>query len=147
MTGTGSRAVRFDRYGGREVLYVADVPMPAPAAGEVVVAVRAAGINPGETNIRTGALHDRFPATFPSGQGSDLAGVVTAVGESAGELAAGDEALGGSGCRLSATFPSGQGSDLAGVVTAVGESAGELAAGDEVLGFSWRRSSTASRSI
>jgi NADPH:quinone reductase-like Zn-dependent oxidoreductase len=101
MTGTGSRAVRFDRYGGREVLYVADVPMPAPAAGEVVVAVRAAGINPGETNIRTGALHDRFPATFPSGQGSDLAGVVTAVGESAGELAAGDEVLGFSWRRSS----------------------------------------------
>jgi NADPH:quinone reductase-like Zn-dependent oxidoreductase len=101
MTGAGSRAVRFDRYGGRDVLYVADVPMPAPAAGEVVVAVRAAGINPGETNIRTGALHDRFPATFPSGQGSDLAGVVTAVGESAGELAAGDEVLGFSWRRSS----------------------------------------------
>jgi NADPH:quinone reductase-like Zn-dependent oxidoreductase len=101
MTGAGSRAVRFDRYGGRDVLYVADVPMPAPAAGEVVVAVRAAGINPGETNIRTGALHDRFPATFPSGQGSDLAGVVTAVGESAGELAAGDDVLGFSWRRSS----------------------------------------------
>ena len=101
MIGTGSRAVRLDRYGGRDVLYVADVPMPAPAAGEVVVAVRAAGINPGETNIRTGALHDRFPATFPSGQGNDLAGVVTAVGESAGELAAGDEVLGFSWRRSS----------------------------------------------
>src|ERR1035441_7978636 len=114
MTGTGSRAVRFDRYGGREVLYVADVPMPAPAAGEVVVAVRAAGINPGETNIRTGALHDRFPATFPSGQGSDLAGVVTAVGESAGELAAGDEVLGFSWRRSShATHVSAKGAQPA----------------------------------
>jgi NADPH2:quinone reductase len=77
MTSSGSRAVRFDRYGGRDVLYVADVPMPAPAAGEVVVAVRAAGINPGEAAIRSGALDELFPATFPSGQGSDLAGVVT----------------------------------------------------------------------
>ena len=32
MTGTGARAVLFDRYGGRDVLYVADVPMPTPAA-------------------------------------------------------------------------------------------------------------------
>jgi hypothetical protein len=80
VTGT-ARAVRFDRYGGREVLYVADVPMPVPAAGEVVVAVRAAGINPGEASIRKGLLHEQFPATFPSGQGSDLAGVVTAVGD------------------------------------------------------------------
>lgn len=61
------------------LLYLADVAIPEPAAGEVVVAVRAAGINPGEAAIRSGALHDRFPAAFPSGQGSDLAGVITAV--------------------------------------------------------------------
>jgi NADPH:quinone reductase len=101
MTSSGSRAVRFDRYGGRDVLYVADVPMPAPAAGEVVVAVRAAGINPGEAAIRSGALDELFPATFPSGQGSDLAGVVTAIGEGVGELAAGDEVLGFSWRRSS----------------------------------------------
>src|ERR1039458_9380578 len=101
MNESRARAARFDRYGDRTVLYVAEVPMPAPSDGEVLVAVRAAAINPGETNIRTGALHDRFPATFPSGQGSDLAGVVTAVGESAGELAAGDEVLGFSWRRSS----------------------------------------------
>ena len=77
---THARAVRFDQYGGRDVLYVADVPMPTPAADEVVVEVRATGINPGEAKIREGALHARWPATFPSGEGSDLAGVVTAVG-------------------------------------------------------------------
>ncbi len=71
MTAESARAVRFDRYGGREVLYIAEVPMPVPAAGEVMVSVRAAGINPGEAAIRSGALHGRFPATFPSGQGSD----------------------------------------------------------------------------
>jgi NADPH2:quinone reductase len=94
MTSARARAVRFDRYGGRDVLYVADIPMPAPAEGEVVVSVRAAGINPGEAAIRSGALHDRFPATFPSGEGSDLAGVVTAVGEGVEEFSAGDEVLG-----------------------------------------------------
>src|SRR5450631_1949228 len=71
------RAVQFDRYGDRDVLYVADVPAPEPAAGEVVVEVRAAGINPGEATIRSGALDAAFPATFPSGEGSDLAGVVS----------------------------------------------------------------------
>ena len=76
MTATGARAVRFDRYGGRDVLYVTDIPMPVPASGEVVVAVKATGINPGEAAIRSGALDARFPATFPSGEGSDLAGVV-----------------------------------------------------------------------
>lgn len=94
MAAAVARAVRFDRYGGRDVLYVADVEMPSPDPGEVVVEVRAAGINPGEAAIRTGALHDMFPATFPSGEGSDLAGVVTAAGPGVTEFSVGDEVLG-----------------------------------------------------
>jgi NADPH:quinone reductase-like Zn-dependent oxidoreductase len=80
---------------------VADVPVPEPAAGEVVVEVRAAGINPGEAAIRSGALEAMFPATFPSGQGSDLAGVVSALGDGVTELAVGDEVLGWSWERSS----------------------------------------------
>ncbi|WP_428342880.1 NADP-dependent oxidoreductase [Mycobacterium sp.] len=91
---TQTRAVRFDSYGGPEVLYVADIERPAPGAGEVLVEVRAAGINPGEAGIRTGALHEQFPATFPSGEGSDLAGVVIGVGDSVRDFAVGDEVLG-----------------------------------------------------
>jgi NADPH:quinone reductase-like Zn-dependent oxidoreductase len=94
MADAVARAVRFDRYGGRDVLYVADIDMPAPAAGEVVVEVRAAGINPGEAAIRSGAMHEMFPATFPSGEGSDLAGVVTDVGPGVTEFSIGDEVLG-----------------------------------------------------
>ncbi|MCV7445535.1 NADP-dependent oxidoreductase [Mycobacterium paraense] len=94
MASAVARAVRFDRYGGRDVLYVADVDMPSPGPGEVVVEVRAAGINPGEAAIRSGALHDMFPATFPSGEGSDLAGVVTAAGPGVTEFSVGDEVLG-----------------------------------------------------
>jgi len=96
-----ARAVRFDCYGDRDVLYLADIPVPTPEPGEVLIQVRAAGINPGETNIRTGFLHDRFPATFPSGQGSDLAGVITAVGPEVTEFAVGDEVLGYSWRRSS----------------------------------------------
>ncbi|OBI11648.1 NADPH:quinone reductase [Mycobacterium sp. E2327] len=94
MTAGTARAVRFDRYGGRDVLYVADVDMPSPGPDEVVVEVRAAGINPGEAAIRSGAMHDMFPATFPSGEGSDLAGVVTAVGPGVTAFSVGDEVLG-----------------------------------------------------
>jgi NADPH:quinone reductase-like Zn-dependent oxidoreductase len=94
MAAANARAVRFDRYGGRDVLYVADIEMPSPGSGEVVVEVRAAGINPGEAGIRVGAMHEMFPATFPSGEGSDLAGVVTAVGPGVGEFSVGDEVLG-----------------------------------------------------
>lgn len=96
-----ARAVRFDRYGGGDVLYVADVPVPRPTVGEVVVQVRAAGINPGEAAIRTGAFEASLPSTFPSGEGSDLAGVVSALGEGVTEFAVGDNVLGWSWRRSS----------------------------------------------
>jgi NADPH2:quinone reductase len=96
-----ARAVRFDKYGGRDVLYIADVEVPSPAAGEVVVQVKAAGLNPGEASIREGYLDAAFPATFPSGEGSDLAGVVTAVGDGVTGFSAGDEVLGWSSTRSS----------------------------------------------
>ncbi|HZL48432.1 MAG TPA: NADP-dependent oxidoreductase [Solirubrobacteraceae bacterium] len=96
-----ARAVRFDHYGDRDVLYVTDVEVPLPAAGEVLVKVRAAGINPGEAAIRAGALAERFPATFPSGEGSDLAGVVSSIGDGVTEFAVGDEVLGWSWRRSS----------------------------------------------
>ena len=89
-----SKAVQFDQYGDVDVLAVRDVEKPVPASGEVLVVVKAVGINPGEAMIRRGALHDRWPATFPSGQGSDLAGVVAEVGSGVDAFAVGDEVLG-----------------------------------------------------
>jgi NADPH:quinone reductase len=95
------RAVRFDRYGGVDVLEVREVDDPVAGPGRVLVAVNAAGINPGEIAIREGRLHERFPATFPSGQGTDLAGVVQAVGDGVDAFAPGDEVLGWSEERAS----------------------------------------------
>jgi NADPH:quinone reductase-like Zn-dependent oxidoreductase len=88
------RAVRFDRYGGIDVLDVVDVPAPVPGPGQLLIRVKDAGINPGEAKIREGLLHERWPATFPSGQGSDLAGIVEQVGEGVDGWAAGDEVIG-----------------------------------------------------
>jgi NADPH:quinone reductase-like Zn-dependent oxidoreductase len=88
------KAVRFSEYGDVDVLEVVEVPPPEPGAGEVLVRVNAAGINPGESKIRAGLLHARWPATFPSGQGSDLAGVVDALGPSVDGWRVGDEVLG-----------------------------------------------------
>jgi NADPH:quinone reductase-like Zn-dependent oxidoreductase len=88
------KAVRFDEYGPVDVLDVRDVPVPEPGAGQVLVRVRAAGINPGEAKIRAGALHELFPATFPSGQGSDFAGVVERAGDGVTEVAPGDDVIG-----------------------------------------------------
>jgi NADPH:quinone reductase-like Zn-dependent oxidoreductase len=95
------RAVQFDHYGHADVLHLADVPRPEPGPGQVVVEVVAAGINPGEASIREGFLHERWPATFPSGEGSDLAGRVVAVGDGVTGFAAGDEVLGFSEGRSS----------------------------------------------
>jgi NADPH:quinone reductase-like Zn-dependent oxidoreductase len=60
----------------------------------VLVAVKAAGINPGEIAIREGRLHERWPATFPSGEGTDLAGVVRAVGDGVTGFEIGDDVVG-----------------------------------------------------
>ena len=88
------KAVRFDEYGGVDVLKVADVPKPEPGPGQVLVQVKAAGINPGEAKIRDGLLHSRWPSTFPSGEGSDLAGVVAETGPGVTSWSVGDEVIG-----------------------------------------------------
>jgi NADPH:quinone reductase-like Zn-dependent oxidoreductase len=88
------KAVRYDSFGGIDVLQVVDVPRPVAGAGEVVVEVKAAGINPGEAMIRTGGLADRWPSTFPSGQGSDFAGVVAELGSGVTGFDVGDEVIG-----------------------------------------------------
>jgi NADPH:quinone reductase-like Zn-dependent oxidoreductase len=88
------QAVRFDEYGPVGVLDVRDVPVPEPAAGQVLVKVRAAGINPGEAKIRAGELAERWPSAFPSGQGSDFAGVVDKLGPGVTAVTPGDEVIG-----------------------------------------------------
>jgi NADPH:quinone reductase-like Zn-dependent oxidoreductase len=89
-----SKAVQFDSYGDIDVLDVRDVERPRAESGEVLVEVKAAGINPGEAAIRKGFMHDMWPATFPSGQGSDFAGVVAETGSGVNEFAVGDEVIG-----------------------------------------------------
>ena len=71
-----------------------DVPRPEPGPDQVLVAVRAAGINPSEAAVRTGRVRDVFPATLPSGEGSDLAGVVEEIGSRVNGVAVGDEVIG-----------------------------------------------------
>jgi NADPH:quinone reductase-like Zn-dependent oxidoreductase len=88
------RAVQFDGYGGVDVLQVRDLADPVAGPGELLVAVKAAGINPGEIAIREGLMHERWPASFPSGQGTDLAGVVRSIGDGVTGFAVGEEVLG-----------------------------------------------------
>jgi NADPH:quinone reductase-like Zn-dependent oxidoreductase len=95
------KAVRFDEYGEVDVLRVVDVPRPVPGTAQVLVQVKAAGINPGEAKIRLGLEDSRWPATFPSGEGSDLAGIVAETGQGVTSFSAGDEVIGWTDNRAS----------------------------------------------
>ena len=95
------KAVRLEEYGGVDVLKIVEVPRPEPGPDQVLVQVKAAGINPGEAKIRDGALAALWPATFPFGEGSDLAGVVSSAGDGVTGFAVGDEVLGWSWRRSS----------------------------------------------
>ncbi len=95
------KAVRFENYGGIDVLKIEDVPRPVPGEGQVLVQVKAAGINPGEAKIREGLLDALWPATFPSGEGSDLAGIVAETGPGVTAFSAGDEVIGWTDNRAS----------------------------------------------
>lgn len=93
--------MRFAEYGGLDVLKVVEVDRPVPGPQQALVRVVAAGISPGEAMTRQGLLRDRFPVTFPSGQGSDLAGVVEELGDEVTGFSVGDEVIGFTNRRAS----------------------------------------------
>lgn len=101
MENQKNHAVRYDHFGGTDVLYVAELPKPLPKAAEVLVRVKTAGINPGEASIREGRLQKMFSSTFPSGQGSDFAGIVEDTGDGVSKFKEGDEVIGFSNRRNS----------------------------------------------
>jgi NADPH2:quinone reductase len=81
------KAIRIREFGGPEALSLEDVPEPTPAAGQVLVRVRAAGVNPVDTYIRSG-MHAVKPA-LPFTPGLDAAGEIEAVGEGVTRLSVG----------------------------------------------------------
>jgi len=78
-------------YGGPEVLVYEDAPRPHPGAGEVLVRIHAAGINPVDWKIREGQLKAMLHHAFPLVLGWDLSGVVEALGPNLTRLKVGDE--------------------------------------------------------
>jgi NADPH:quinone reductase-like Zn-dependent oxidoreductase len=68
------RALRIHGYGGPEVMHLAEVPAPSPAAGQVLLKVRAASVNPIDWKMRRGMLASIFPLSFPRTLGRDCAG-------------------------------------------------------------------------
>ncbi len=93
------RAVRFDEYGGVDVLQVIEVEPPELGDGQLLIAVKAAGINPFDSKLRRGVFKADIPLTFPAAQGTDVAGVVTQIGPDVTDFAIGDEVLGTTGKR------------------------------------------------
>ena len=73
------KAIQVHQFGGPEVLGLEEIPTPKPGPGEVLVHVRAAGVNPYDTYMRAGTYAVKPP--LPYTPGSDSAGTVEAVGE------------------------------------------------------------------
>ena len=84
------RAAVYRHYGGPEVLEVTEIDAPRPGAEELLVRVRAAGINPVDWKIRSGSLRPFASATFPMIPGCDLAGEVIEVGSGVTRFRPGD---------------------------------------------------------
>jgi NADPH:quinone reductase-like Zn-dependent oxidoreductase len=84
------KAVRFSRFGGPEVLEIADLPDPHPGPGQVRIAVRAAGVNPSDWKKRQGLMDSGLPQTL----GYEAAGVVDELGAGVDDVAVGDRVLG-----------------------------------------------------
>jgi NADPH:quinone reductase-like Zn-dependent oxidoreductase len=94
------KAVQFAEYGGPKVLSVTDVDEPHAGAGQVRIAVRAAGINGIDWKIRSGAMTEQIPLSLPSGTGVDAAGVVDEVGDGVSGVAVGDAVFGSGDATL-----------------------------------------------
>ena len=85
------KAIRIQNYGGPEALQYEDAPRPQPQAGEVLVRVHAAGVNPIDWKVREGHMKDFWPHKFPLILGWDLSGVVEELGRGVSRFKIGDE--------------------------------------------------------
>ena len=89
-----ARAFVFREYGGPETQSFVELPMPVPGSGELLVGVRAAGVNPADWKFRAGYMSTFVPLQLPAVFGSELAGVVEQLGEGVEGFAVGDEVFG-----------------------------------------------------
>ena len=84
------KAVRIHEFGGPDALVYEDAPKPEPKDGEVLIKVMAAGINPVDSAIESGAMEQEVQHTLPLVPGWDVAGMVETLGAGVTEFAAGD---------------------------------------------------------
>ncbi len=84
------KALRFNQFGGPEVIEIVDLPDPHPGPGQVRIAVRAAGVNPSDWKKRKGLMGGELPQTM----GHEAAGVIDELGEGVADVAVGDRVFG-----------------------------------------------------
>lgn len=89
-----AKAIVFTEYGEPEVLHLVELPDPEPGPGQVRIRVRAAGVQPADTRVRSGAWKSFMPVEFPARIGFEAAGLIDAVGAEVTGFAVGDEVLG-----------------------------------------------------
>jgi NADPH:quinone reductase-like Zn-dependent oxidoreductase len=88
------KAIQIHSYGDVDVLTYEEVPDPQPGPGEVLVRVAAAGVNPLDWKIRSGALAHAMPVHFPFILGWDVSGIIASIGEGVTEFQPGDKVFG-----------------------------------------------------
>ncbi len=88
------KAVRIHNYGGPEVLRYEDAPRPRPGAGEILIRIHAAGVNPLDWKVREGYLKDFLRYSLPVIPGWDVSGLVEETGPGVSRLKEGDEVYG-----------------------------------------------------
>jgi NADPH:quinone reductase-like Zn-dependent oxidoreductase len=84
------RAMTYRRYGGPEVLELADLPRPAPEAGQLLLKVEASSVNPIDWKRASGSMRLLLPVRFPGVPGYDVAGTVVELGRGVTGFAVGD---------------------------------------------------------
>jgi NADPH:quinone reductase-like Zn-dependent oxidoreductase len=88
------KVFRFTDYGGPETQEFVDLDKPVAGPTELLVRVKAAGVNPFDFKLRSGMFKDFLPRELPSEFGSELSGVVEQIGEEVEGFAVGDEVFG-----------------------------------------------------
>jgi len=88
------KAVRIHDYGGLDALVLEEAPRPEPQAGQVLIRMQAAGVNPADSAARLGMFKQFMPVQFPWTPGLEGAGVIDAIGAGVTGFKAGQEAYG-----------------------------------------------------
>jgi NADPH:quinone reductase-like Zn-dependent oxidoreductase len=84
------KGVQYSQFGGPEVLELVELPDPHPAPGQIRAAVRAAGVNPVDSKMRSGMMGGDLPQTV----GREVAGIVDELGDGVSDVAIGDKVFG-----------------------------------------------------